>query len=326
MKPRNRILSPHEMSVTRARPPRAGRHLSTGAFLVLVVSCLLIASASGEEPPKADAPQTAPAEAPANPEPTPSVPAPAAESAKPESPPPAPAPAPAICPFCRSPLAGADFCRRCGRLAQVGPPSSEARFWADAPYVLAFPPQENAPEIRSEFTAQGLARESVRYPSGDRYDLKMAKNGAAIEGKVGWLKGGKETDYSAEMEDTLDDSQRLVSRQVTGKLKADPDMYLYRKLDYRYRKDGRLDRIEFSTSFYRGASDWRKSPAAWLRHSAGEIVLRRDDGGTLTQIETSIREGKRSLRGEPEYGEPRLRVELVTREADQVTGVSIAQP
>jgi len=275
-------------------------------FAVTLVAALLVTSALAQETPKIEPAQSDPALS---------------------APTPAPSAAPAtICPFCRAPLAGADFCLHCGRLAPAGAASTQERFWVDAPYVLAFPPQENAPAIHSEFTAQGLARESVRYPSGDRYDLKVDKNGAAIEGRVGWLKGGMETDFSAEMQDTLDDSKRLVSRQVTGKLKGDPDVYLYRKLDYRYRKDGRLDRIEFTTSFYRGASDWRKSPAAWLRHSAGEIALRRDDSGGLTQIETTLREGKRSLRGEPEYGEPRLRVELVAREADQVTGVRIVQP
>jgi len=230
-----------------------------------------------------------------------------------------------VCPFCRAPLAGGDFCPRCGRLSEIVSTSSEHRFWADVPYVLAFPPQGNVPEIRSELATQGLLRESVQYASGDRYDLRMEKNGPVINGRVGWMKGGKETAYAAEMQDTFDSSQRLASRQVMGRLKGNPETYLYRKLDYKHLEDGRLDRIQFVTSFYRGSSDWKRSPAAWLRHSAGEIVLRRDNNGVLTKIETRLREGKRSLRGEPEYGEPHLRVELVAREGNQITRVTQAQ-
>jgi hypothetical protein len=230
------------------------------------------------------------------------------------------------CTFCRAPLPGTDFCPRCGRFAPAGADSAGRRFWADAPYVLSFPPQENPPDIQSEVTTAGFVGESVRYASGDRYELKQKKDGAAITGRVGGMRGGHETDYTAEMQDTLDDIGRLASRQVTGHVNTDPDTYLYRKLDYVYGADGLLERIGFVTSFYRGSSDWRKSPAAWLRHAMGEIVLRRDGQGALTRIETTVREGRRSLRGEPEYAEPRLRVEVVTRNGDQVTGIAPAQP
>ena len=226
-----------------------------------------------------------------------------------------------ICAFCRAPISGADFCPRCGRLARIVSTSSEHRFWNDVPYVLAFPPQGNAPEIETEFSPQGLVHESVRYASGDRYEMKVEKKGPVISGKVGWLKGGKETDYSAEMEDGFDPDGHLVTRQVTGKLNGSPDMFLYRRLDYKY-AGGRLDRIEFTTSFYRGPSDWKKSPAAWLRHSAGEIELQRDGEGALIKIETTVRDGKRSLRGEPEYGERHLLVEFVVRDGGQVARVT----
>ena len=227
-----------------------------------------------------------------------------------------------LCAFCRTPIAGADFCPRCGRLARLVSTSSEHRFWADAPYVLTFPPLDIVPEIQSEFSPQGLAHETVRYPSGDRYELKMEKKGPAISGKVSWMKGGKETDYTAEMEDGYDAQQRLITRQIMGKLKASSDLYLYRKLDYAYTGNGRLQRIQFTTSFYGNSSDWKKSPAAWLRHSAGQIDLERDGAGALVRIETTIRDGKRSLRGEPEYAEPRLLVEFVVRDGDQIARVS----
>ena len=226
-----------------------------------------------------------------------------------------------VCAFCRAPLSSTDFCSHCGRLSRIVSTSSEHRFWADAPYVLAFPPLDNTPEIQSDFSENGLVHESVRYSSGDRYELKMEKKGPVVHGRVGWMQGGKETDYSADIEEVLDGSRRLSSRQVIGKVKADPDVYLYRKLDYRYSENGLLDRIEFKSWFYRGSSDWKKSPAAWLRHSAGEILMRRDSTGVLTKIETTLQDGKRSLRGEPEYDEPHVHVELVTRNGDHVDRV-----
>jgi hypothetical protein len=232
----------------------------------------------------------------------------------------------AMCAFCRSPLSGDDFCPHCGRLARIVSPDSEHRFWGDVPYVLTFPPQENAPEIGSEFSAAGLTRETVRYASGDRYEMKMEKRGARITGKVGWLKGGQETEYSAEVQDEFDARQRLISRQVTGELKGGSDTHLYRRLDFKYRADGRLDRIEFTTSLYGGASDWKKSPAAWLRHRQGEIALLRGENGMLLKVETSFREGKRSLRGEPEYGEPGRILETVVRDGDEISRVSREQP
>jgi len=230
------------------------------------------------------------------------------------------------CAFCRAPDSGQDFCPRCGRLSRLAATSSEHRFWADVPYVLEFPPFDSAPEIESEFSELGLVHESVRFASGDRYELKKEKKGPVVNGRVGWMRGGKETGYSAEMEDVVDASQRLTLRQVLGKLEGDPDMYLYRRLEYRYTPDGHLDCIEFKTWFYRGSSDWKKSPAAWLRHNLGEIVLRHDAKGAVTRIETTLRDGKRSLRGEPEYGGPRVLVELVVRGGDRVNRVIRSQP
>jgi hypothetical protein len=235
-----------------------------------------------------------------------------------------PAPS-AVCPFCLESFSGNDFCPRCGRFAPAAA-AADQRFWGDIPYVLAFPPQENSPEIQSEITDKGLVRESVRYASGDRYDLEVRKSGTVIKGKVGWLTGGKETEYTAEMVDGWDASRRLVTREITGKLSARPDMYLYRKLEYRYREDGRLEGIKFFTSFYRDDSAWKKSPASWLRHSRGEISFARDEQGALVRIETALQEGKRSLRGEPEYAAPTQRVDGVTRKEGQATGVSRKQP
>lgn len=231
-------------------------------------------------------------------------------------------PAPgAACPFCLERFSGNDFCPRCGRFAAAAA-AADQRFWGDIPYVLAFPPQENSPEIQSEITDKGLVRESVRYASGDRYDLEAKKSGTLIRGRVGWLTGGKETEYTAEMVDGWDASRRLVSREITGKLDAHPDMYLHRKLEYRYREDGRLEGIKFFTSLYRDGSAWKKSPASWLRHSRGEISFARDEQGSLVRIETTLQEGKRSLRGEPEYASPTQRVDVVTRKEGQATGVS----
>jgi hypothetical protein len=281
------------------------RPIRMATLTLALLAAVVAPPAASQEPP-------APAE-------SPSAPSAPAES------PAAPTPA-ALCPYCRAPLPAADFCAHCGRFSPGGPDASGRRFWADAPYVLTFPPQENPPEIQSAMEGGRWVGESVRYASGDRYDLRQKKDGAGIAGRVGGMQGGKETDFSAEMHDTLDAAGRLASREVTGRVHNDPDLYLYRKLDYRYRDDGRLERIEFVTSFYRGASDWRKSPAAWLRHSVGEIVLRRDAAGAPARVETTVREGKRTLRGEPEYAEPRLRVEIVTRDGDLITGISLAQP
>jgi hypothetical protein len=265
--------------------------------------------------------------------PAPSEPAPAEAQAAP-APPAAPADAPAaptpvpaaLCPYCRAPLPAADVCPHCGRFSPGAPDTSVGRSWIDAPYVLTFPPLENPPEIQSVMEAGRWVGESVHYASGDRYDLKQRKEGAEIAGRVGGMKGGKETDYTATMRDTLDGAGRLATRQVNGRVEGDPDLYLCRKLEYHYRDDGRLERIEFVTSFYRGSSDWKKSPAAWLRHSVGEIVLLRDADGTPTRIETAVREGRRSLRGEPEYAEPRHRAEIVARDGETITGITLAQP
>jgi hypothetical protein len=297
--------------------------IGKAALGAALLAALAVPPASPQEPPEPAGTPPTRAESPSAPPEV--LPASIEQPSAPTDAPPAPAPA-ALCPYCRAPLPAADFCAHCGRFSPGGPDASGRRFWADAPYVLTFPPLENPPEVRSETDGGRWVGESVRYASGDRYDLRQKKDDAEITGRVGGMQGGKESDFTAEMQDTFDAAGRLASRQVTGRVKNDSDLYLYRKLDYRYRGDGRLERIEFVTSFYRGSSDWRKSPAAWLRHSVGEIVLRRDGQGAPARIETTVREGRRSLRGEPEYAEPRLRVEVVTRDGDRITGIALAQP
>lgn len=292
--------------------PGSIARVTVGALMLMMLAA---PPASPQEPPAPVAdPSSGPADAP---------PAPLEAASTPAETAPAPA---SLCPYCRATLPAADFCSHCGRFSPDGPDQSGRRFWADVPYVLAFPPQENAPEVRSGIEGGRWVGESVRYASGDRYEMRLKKERAEIAGRVGGMKGGKESDFTAEMEDTFDAAGRLASRQVTGRVKNESDLYLYRKLEYRYRGDGRLERIEFVTSFYRTSSDWKKSPAAWLRHSVGEIVLRRDPLGAPDRIETTVREGRRSLRGEPEYAEPRLRVEMVTRDGPRITGIAPPQP
>lgn len=230
---------------------------------------------------------------------------------------PQPGPSDASCAFCRAAETLEDFCPHCGRLSRIGELSSDHRSWIDVPYVVTFPMFDTTPTIVAEFSAQGVSRESVVFASGDRYDMQMEKKGPVVHGKVGVAGRGREMGYSATIEDKLDDKLRIATRQVVGRIQGDPDRYLYRTLDYKYSPDDRLDRIEFKTWYYRGSSDWKKRPSAWVGHSLGEIVLRRQDG-VLTAIETKVREGGRSLRGETEYGEPRLMTEAVTRAKDRI--------
>jgi len=229
------------------------------------------------------------------------------------------------CPFCRLGLPREDFCPRCGRLSRLVATSTEHRFWGDAAYVIPFPPLESPPEINAEVSSEGLVRESVVFASGDRYELKREKNRIVVQGRVGLVGEGEEVDYGAEITDVLDDSGVLSSRSILGKVNGKPDTYLYRRLDYEYDGGGRLDRIRFKTWFYRDSSDWKKKPPAWLRHSMGEIALRRENG-LLERIETKFREGKRSLRGEPEYAAPELLSEVVNRIGDKVDRVRESHP
>ena len=62
-------------------------------------------------------------------------------------------------------------------------------------------------------------------------------------------------------------------------------------------------------------SKGKKRPAAWIRHSAGEIVMV-CMAGTLRTIETRVRTFSRWLRGEPELGEEKTMKETVLRCGD----------
>jgi hypothetical protein len=108
------------------------------------------------------------------------------------------------------------------------------------------------------------------------------------------------------------DNGRLAVREVIG---SASDKALYRKLEYGYDAEGRLSAIRFSNSLYADSSDYKKHPAAWQRHSRGEIAMVRDSG-RLARIETTVRVGRRSLRGEPEYYAPTIFVEEIVRAAD----------
>jgi len=227
------------------------------------------------------------------------------------------------CPFCTSPNTGDDFCGRCGRLAFITDTSSAHRFWGDLSYIIAYPPLDAVPVINAETSPAGLVRELVQFPSGDRYELKSHRKGLLATGKVGNAGSNKEMAYSAEIIETLGEGDRLMARQVLGSVRGDPDLYLHRAFAYRYDTGGLLERIEFKAWFYRNSSDWKNRPSVWVRHNVGEILIRREDG-RLSRIETTLREGKRSLRGEPEYGAQRTLSELVTRSNERIDRVERA--
>jgi hypothetical protein len=239
--------------------------------------------------------------------------------------PPLPTASAAACPFCLTPFRNNDdFCGRCGRLARLTSTSAEHRFWGDAVYA-EFARFGDMPRLEAQLAADGLVSERVTFNSGDRIEMTRKKKGVFIEGKVGGSAARKEDSYKAEMTEKWDAEGRLIQKSVWAKRNGDPDMYIYRVVDYKCSPDGLLDRIAFTTKVYLGASDWEKRPAAWMRHSGGEIVMVRE-GGTLRAIETRVRTFKRSLRGEPELGDERTMKETVVRSGDLVDAVVPAEP
>jgi len=220
----------------------------------------------------------------------------------------------AVCPYCRAARGADEFCARCGRLAFPSSTPGALRFWGDASYVIPFPAAQAVPVIAAELSDQGLVKETVVFPTGDRFTLTMKKGNARVEGHLGT--GGSHTE--SEMEATIQDTVvegRLTVREIFGSISAVSKSHLYRRLEYVYGTDGLLASIRFATSFYADSSDYKKKPAAWQRHARGDIVLTRV-GGKLTRIETTLRAGKRSLRGEPEYADPTVTVEEVVRDPD----------
>ena len=213
------------------------------------------------------------------------------------------------CMFCKSPQPGGRFfCTHCGRLLRVGDPQAAGRFWGDAFYVLAFPPLEDRPSLVAQVGGGGLVREIATFYSGDRYELDVKDKGAAISGKIRAWGTFKEVGYKATIQDTFE-GEHLAVREVHGLVKANPERYLYRKLDYHYEGD-RLERIDVGTWFYRGGSDWKKSPSEWLRHDRATIDFVYADE-LLSRIDVQSREGRRSLRGDLEYSSPRSISETV---------------
>jgi hypothetical protein len=178
-------------------------------------------------------------------------------------------------------------------------------------YLIRFPPRNTAPTIVTELSERGLAREEVSLPTGDRYTTTRGKEGWEVEGHINYGQTIKGSDFKALVTHTIQ-AGHLESREVHGQISGKSDYHFYRRLDYIYSGDGSLERIRFSTSLYANASDWKKEPASWLRHAAGEIVMVREQG-VLVRIETSEREGRRSLRGEPEYADPVVTVESLRR-------------
>lgn len=225
-----------------------------------------------------------------------------------------PGQAAATCPYCHAARGADEFCARCGRLAFPSSTPGAVRFWGDASYVIPFPAAQAAPVIAAELTDQGLVKETVVFPTGDRFTLTMKKGNARVEGHVGTGGGHTESEMEATIQDTLEDG-RLTVREILGSISAESKSHLYRRLEYVYGADGLLASIRFATSFYAASSDYKKKPAAWQRHARGDIVLTRQEG-RLTRIETTVRAGKRSLRGEPEYADPTVTVEEVVRDLD----------
>ena len=210
---------------------------------------------------------------------------------------------------------------RCGRILRAMrtaglrlPRAGAVRFWGDASYVSPFPAAQAAPTITAELSDQGLVTETVVFSTGDRFTLTMKKGNARVEGHLGTGGGHAESDMEATIEDTLQEG-RLTVREILGSISGESKSHLYRRLEYLYGDDGLLASIRFATSLYVDSSDYKKKPAAWQRHARGEIVLTRVDG-RLSRIETTVRAGKRSLRGEPEYSDPTVTVEEVVRDLD----------
>jgi hypothetical protein len=176
----------------------------------------------------------------------------------------------AACPYCRAPRGDDEFCARCGRLAWTSSTPGAVRFWGDVFYVIPFPPVNAAPVITAELSEQGLVKETVAFPTGDRFTLTVKKGNARVEGRLGMGGGSSESEMEATIQDTFD-ANRLIGREILGSISGAIDSHIYRKLEYAYAADGRLASIRFTSSSYVNSSDWKKKPAAWQRHARGEI-------------------------------------------------------
>lgn len=221
------------------------------------------------------------------------------------------APAATACPYCRALLGADEFCPRCGRLVGMESSGASRRFWGDVPYLVQFPPSDAELTISSNVSDAGIVQETVTLRSGDRYTLTPGPDGAVVDGRVSFGRSSKESRLHATIRDTVL-GNRLVAREVLGEISGGQDAYFRRTLDYVYTTDGLLVTVKFGTWFYTSAADRKKRPGEWSKHAVGEIALVRQDG-RLTRIETTVREGRRSLRGEPDYAESRTTVESVQR-------------
>lgn len=224
-----------------------------------------------------------------------------------------PAPEATVCPYCRAQRSADEFCAHCGRLVGTATTGAANRFWGDVPYVLQFVPTDVDPVIAAEISDAGIARETVTLRTGDRYTWTPGPQGPVVEGRVNFGRTAKESRLHVTISDTVE-GDRLVAREILGEIASKPNAYLHRKLDYVYTADGLLESVKFGTWLYDDASDWKKRPGEWSRHAIGEIAFIREEG-RLTRVETTVREGRRSLRGEPEYAEPKVIVETVKRAA-----------
>ena len=222
-----------------------------------------------------------------------------------------PAPAATACPYCRALLSADEFCPRCGRLVGMESTAASGRFWGDVPYLVQFPPSDADPTISSKISDAGIVQETVSLRAGDRYTWTPGPDGAVVEGRVSFGRSSKESRLRATIRDTVV-GNRLIAREVLGEISGSPNLHLRRTLDYVYTTDGLLATVKFGTWFYSSAADRKKRPGEWTKHAVGEIALVRQDG-RLTRIATTLREGRRSLRGEPDYADARTTVESVQR-------------
>lgn len=218
------------------------------------------------------------------------------------------------CPFCLARLGPSDLCDHCGRIARLIDPSSPHRFWADAPYIFPFPPFDGFPTVTARLGEAGLAGETVEFTSGDRFVLESTKKHTIVRGRIGVPGSSSESKFEGEMVDVLDAEGRLTGRQILGRVQGEPDYHVVRSIDY-VRSDGGIRTLRYRTSLYRKASDPEKRPASWARHSVGEILIGDE------RIEVRHREGRRGLRGEPEYASPRIMVWRIVRTGDLVSRV-----
>ena len=214
------------------------------------------------------------------------------------------------------------LCTHCGRLFRIDGLESDNRFWGDAFYIYGLPTITSRPQIVAETGPQGLLRETASFDLGDRYEYLLTDDGPVVSGTV---RGptSKEAAYSATIADTHDESGRLITRAVHGRLNTKPKRFLYRRIDYRH-EGGRIEAAAVGSWVYAKANDWEKHPAEWIRHSKLDIRFEYVDD-VLVRIHSQRRKGVRDLRGNADYTPGERFTESVEVESEVVIGFGLPE-